>query len=92
MIRSAALRCDILNIVEEVREVRIYPSNTDFDIWAALFYDPKFKGRARIIGTGNPCVVITKKSGEDVLSLLLSLFGEYERIRSETKEESNKSV
>ena len=92
LIRSAALRCDILNIVEEVREVRIYPSNTDFDIWAALFYDPKFKGRARIIGTGNPCVVITKKSGEDVLSLLLSLFGEYERIRSETKEESNKSV
>ena len=69
-----------------------FRTNTDCDIWAVLFYDPRFKGRSRIIGAGNPCIVINKKSGEDVLSLLLSLLSEYERIRAEIKEEDNKSL
>jgi transcription-repair coupling factor (superfamily II helicase) len=89
LVRSAALRCDILNVVEEVSDVRIYPSKLDYDVWAVLSYSTKFKNRVRMIGTGNPCVVIKKKSGEDVLELLMSLFCDYERVLAELEAESN---
>ena len=89
LVRSAALRCDISNIVEETTDIRIYPSKIDYDVWAVLSYSTKFKNRVRMIGTGNPCVVIKKKSGEDVLELLMSLFCDYERVLAELEAESN---
>ena len=87
LVRSAAIRCGVVNIVEEDRAVRIYPSKIDYDVWAVLSYGVKFKGRVRMIGTENVCVMINKKSGEDVLTLLLSLFNDFIRIRDEIEQQ-----
>ena len=89
LVRSAALRCDILNIVEEPNELKIYPEKIDYDVWAVLSYGKLLKSRTRIIGTGNPCIVVKKKSGEDVLELLMSMLKEYERISAEIEQEND---
>ena len=89
LVRSAALKCDILNIVEEMSDVRIYPSKFDYDVWAVLCYTPNLKNRVRMMGTENVCVVVKKKSGEDVLEFLLSLFKNFLRVRDELEQESN---
>lgn len=77
LIRSAALKCDIVNVVEEASEIRIYPSKLDYDVWAVLSYNSEAKNRIRMLSAATPCVVIKKRSGEDVLALLLSLFDSY---------------
>ena len=89
LIRSAAIKCDIVNIVEEIGDIRIYPSKFEYDVWAVLSYTARLKNRVRMIGTETPCVVIKKKSGEDVLSLLLELLNDFIRIRGEIENETD---
>ena len=89
LIRTAAIRCGVVNIVEEINDIRIYPSRLDYDIWAVLCYKPDLKNRVRMIGTENVCVVIKKKSGENVLEFLLSLFYEFDRVRDELERDGN---
>ncbi|MBO7303324.1 MAG: transcription-repair coupling factor, partial [Clostridia bacterium] len=87
LIRTAALKCDIVNILEETGNIRIYPSRLEYDVWAELSDMPTLKNRISMIGTENVCVVIKKKSGENVLNLLLTLFRDFLRIRKEIEEE-----
>ena len=83
LIRSAAIRCDVSNVVEEPTLIRISPSIFDGDIWAALSYSTNFRGRTHIYKSANTSIVINKKNGEDIFTLLTSLFKTYEAIRSE---------
>ena len=87
LIRTAALKCDIVNILEETGNIRIYPSRLEYDIWAELSDMATLKNRISMIGTENVCVVIKKKSGENVLNLLLTLFRDFLRIREEIEKE-----
>ena len=64
-------------MVEEASEIRIYPSKLDYDVWAVISYNSEAKNRIRMLSAATPCVVIKKRSGEDVLALLLSLFDSY---------------
>ena len=89
LVRSAAIRCDVVNIVEETQDVRIYPARLDYDVWGSLCYAADFKNRIRMLGSENVCIVIRKKSGENVPELLLSLFKEFERIRNELEQENS---
>ena len=89
LIRSAAIRCGVVNIVEENSDIRIYPSKLDYDVWAVLSYSARLKGRVRMIGTENVCVVIKKKSGENVLEFLLSLFEDFLKTREELEKDGD---
>ena len=77
LVRAAALKCDILNIVEEQNEIRVLPSAFDFEVWSELSDDPKYKGRIRMVGTEPPCVMIKKQRGDNVPEFLLKLFEKY---------------
>ena len=81
LVRSAARKCDIVNIVEDISDVKIYPSTFDYDVWAEVLESKQFKGRIRFIGTENLCAVIKKKSGENVPEMLLGLFEDIQKIR-----------
>ena len=92
LVRSAAIRCNVINIVEDMREVKVYLADSDLDIWAALCYSPEYKTRLRMVGKENPYIVVTKRAGEEVLALLRTLFKSYEQICSEVNQESNESA
>ncbi len=84
LVRAAAVKCDISNIVEDISEVKIYPLTFDYDVWADVLELKQFKGRIRIIGAERLCVVIKKKSGENIPETLLGLFEDIQRIKNET--------
>ncbi len=81
--RSAAMRCGILNIVEEQSEIRILPSVFDFEVWSELTADPKYKGRIRVTMSEPPCIIFRKQKGDKVPELLLELFEKYEVLLKE---------
>ena len=58
-----------------------------YDVWALLAYRTKLKGRVRMIGTENVCVTIKKKSGENVLEFLLSLFDDFLKTKKELEKD-----
>ena len=83
LVRAAAMRCGILNIVEEQTEIRILPSTFDFEVWSELTDDPKYKGRIRVTMSEPPCIIFRKQKGDNVPDMLLVLFEKYERILRE---------
>jgi transcription-repair coupling factor (superfamily II helicase) len=83
LVRAAAIRCDVLNIVEEQNDVRILPAVFDVEVWMELESDPAYKGRIRIVGSEPPCVMIKKKNGENLPEMLLKLFERYAVILAE---------
>ena len=83
LVRAAAIKCDVVNVVEDAAEIKIYPSSFDYDVWAEVTELKQFKGRIRFIGSERLCVVIKKKSGENIPDVLLELFEDIQRIRNE---------
>ncbi len=83
LVRAAAMKCGILNVVEEQSEIRILPSVLDFEVWTELSNDAKYKNRLRIVMTEPPSVALKKKSGERVPDMLLELFERYAVILQE---------
>ncbi|MBP3370606.1 MAG: transcription-repair coupling factor, partial [Clostridia bacterium] len=83
LVRAAAMRCGILNIVEEQSEIRILPSAFDFEVWAELSEDPKYKGRIKVIMSEPPCIIFKKQRGDNVPDMLLVLFEKYAEILKE---------
>jgi transcription-repair coupling factor (superfamily II helicase) len=77
LVRAAAMKCGILNVVEEQSEIRVLPSAFDFEVWAELSDDPKYKGRIKVVMSEPPSVVIKKQRGDNVPELLLELFEKY---------------
>ena len=86
LVRAAALKCDVVNIVENATDIRVYPASFDFDIWGEISDNKELRGRVRFMGTDSLCVVIKKKSGENVPQMLLELFENYQKIRDNTKD------
>ena len=80
LVRSAALKCDVVNIVESAVDIKIYPSSFNFDVWGEISESKEFRGRMRFIGTDSLCVVIKKKGGENVPQMLLELFETYQKL------------
>ncbi len=78
LVRSAAMRCEITSIIEELSEIKIHPSIFDFEVWAELA--DLYKGRIRVLMSDSPSVVLRKQKGEDVMNLLYRLFCQYEEI------------
>ena len=81
LLRSAAIKCGVSNIVEEINEIRIYLSHFEYDIWSELLDGPLLKGRSMLIAAETPNILIRKRGGEDALKLLSSLFNEYINVR-----------
>ena len=77
LVRAAAMKCGILNVVEEQSEIRVFPSVFDFEVWSELSDIQKYKGRIRVMMTEPPTVVIKKQKGENVPEMLLELFERY---------------
>ena len=77
LVRAAAMKCGILNVIEEQSEIRIFPSAFDFEVWSELEDDAKYKGRIRVVISEPPCVIIKKQRGDKVPELLLELFYKY---------------
>ncbi len=77
LVRAAAMKCGIINIVEEITEIRVLPSVFDFEVWAELADMPKYKGKIRVMMSDNPSVVIKKQKGDNVPNMLLELFERY---------------
>ena len=77
LVRAAAMKCGILNIVEEQSEIRILPSVFDFEVWSDLTADPKYKGRIRVTMSEPPCIIFKKQRGDKVPEMLLELFERY---------------
>ena len=80
LVRAAAMRCGILNVVEEQSEIRILPSVFDFEVWAELSDDKAYKGRIKLTMSEPPCIIFRKQKGDSVPEMLLELFEKYERI------------
>ncbi len=78
LVRAAAMRCDIVTIIEEMTEVRITPAMFDFEVWSEL--SEEYKGRIRVIMSENPTVIFRKQKGDEMLTLLYRLFCRYEEI------------
>ncbi|MBR2354012.1 MAG: transcription-repair coupling factor [Clostridia bacterium] len=78
LVRSAAKRCEITSIIEELSEIKVNPSVFDFEVWAELA--DLYKGRIRVLMSETPSVVIRKQKGEDVMNFLYRLFCQYEEI------------
>ncbi len=87
LVRAAAIKCDVLNVVEEATEVKIYPSKVEYDVFAELSELKKFKNRIRMLGSESFCVLVRKKSGENVPDMLLEFFEDFWRIRNELEAE-----
>ena len=83
LVRAAAMRCGILNVVEEQNEIRILPSVFDFEVWAELSDDKKYKGRIKLTMSEPPCIIFRKQKGDDVPEMLLELFEKYEKLLKE---------
>ena len=83
LVRAAAMRCGILNVVEEQNEIRILPSVFDFEVWAELSDDKKYKGRIKLTMSEPPCINFRKQKGDDVPEMLLELFEKYEKLLKE---------
>ena len=83
LVRAAAMRCGILNVVEEQNEIRILPSVFDFEVWAELSDDKKYKGRIKLTMSEPPCINFRKQKGDDVPEMLLELFEKYEKLLRE---------
>ncbi len=83
LVRAAAMKCGILNIVEEISEIRVMPSVFDFEVWSELADMPKYKGKIRVVMSENPSVAIKKQKGEHVPDMLLELFEKYAVILAE---------
>ncbi len=75
--RAAAMKCGILNIVEEQSEIRILPSAFDFEVWSELTDLPQYKGRIRVLMSEPPIVILKKQKGDNVPEMLLELFERY---------------
>ncbi len=78
LVRSAAMRCGILNVVEEISEIRILPSAFDFEVWAELADMKEYKGRIRVVMSEPPSVVLKKQRGDNIPEMLLEMFEKYE--------------
>ena len=83
LVRAAAMRCGILNIVEEQTEIRILPSAFDFEVWSDLTSDSKYKGRIRVTMSEPPCIIFRKQKGDNVPDMLLVLFERYAELLKE---------
>ena len=77
LVRAAAVKCGMLNIIEEHSEIRIYPSAFDFEVWSELGQLDKYKGRIKVTMSEPPCVVLKKQKGDKVPEMLLELFEKY---------------
>ena len=77
LVRAAAMKCGILNIVEEQSEIKILPSVFDFEVWSDLTADPKYKGRIKVTMSEPPCIIFKKQRGDKVPEMLLELFERY---------------
>ncbi len=78
LVRAAAMRCGITNVIEEQGEIRIFPSVFDFEVWSEL--SDLYKGRIRVLMSENPTVVLRKQKGDAVPALLYQLFCRYEEL------------
>ena len=78
---AAAMKCGILTIVEEASEIRVNPSNFDFEVWSDL--SEEYKGRIRVLMSDHPTVAIRKQKGDRVPELLHELFLRYAEILKE---------
>ena len=76
--RSAAMKCGILTVVEDVTDIRVNPSVFDFEVWAEL--SDEYKGRIRVLMSDTPAVSIRKQKGDNVPELLYALFMRYLQI------------
>ena len=83
LVRAAAMKCGILNVVEEQSEIRILPSAFDFEVWSELTADPKYKGRIRVTMSEPPCIIFKKQRGDTVPDMLLVLFERYAELLKE---------
>lgn len=77
LVHAAALKCGILNIVEDQSDIRVIPSAFDFEVWSEITDDPKYKGRIRVCMSEPPSVIIRKQRGDNVPDMLLVLFEKY---------------
>lgn len=77
LVRAAAIKCGVLNIVEDQSEIRIMPSAFDFEVWAELSEEQTYKGRVKVIMSEPPSIAIKKQKGDNVPELLLALFEKY---------------
>ncbi len=85
LVRAAAERCRIINVIEDTKEVKIVPSSFNFDLWADISDMKAYKGRIRMIPSEPPTVTLKKQSGEDVPEALLKLFETYETLEKQDK-------
>ena len=82
LVRASAKKCLITNVLEESGEIRIYPAKFEYDVWAEISASAAFRGRIRMTGTENICVLLKKKNGENAPELLLSLFETFLRTKA----------
>ena len=81
LVHTAAVKCDILNVVEEQSEIKIMPAVFDFEVWAAL--SDEYKGRIRAQMSETPIVTLRKQKGEAVPDMLFRLFTRYAELLKE---------
>ena len=77
LVRSAAMKCGIINIIEEQSEIKIFPSVFDFEVWSEIEAIERYKGRIRVIVSEPPCVMLKKQRGDKVPEMLLEMFEKY---------------
>ena len=80
LVRAAAQKCGILNVVEEPSEIRIFPSAFDFEVWSELTDDDRYKKRIRVVMSEPPSIIFKKQKGDKVPDMMLELFEKYRRI------------
>jgi transcription-repair coupling factor (superfamily II helicase) len=75
LVRSAAMKCGVSSIVEDVSDVRIYPEDFDMEIWSEL--SDIFKNRLRVAIGEKVCVHFRFKKEEDLPVVMYTLFSKY---------------
>jgi len=75
LVRSAAMKCGVSSIVEDVSDVRIYPEDFDMEIWSEL--SDIFKNRLRVAIGETVCVHFRFKKEENLPVIMYTLFSKY---------------
>ena len=75
LLRSAAMKCGVSSIVEDVSDVRIYPEKFNMAVWMEL--SEVFKNRLKLTTGESVCVHFKFMKNEDRPVIMHKLFTKY---------------
>ena len=75
LLRSAAMKCGVSSIVEDVSDVRIYPEKFNMAVWMEL--SEVFKNRLKLTTGESVCVHFKFMKNEDLPVIMHKLFTKY---------------